>query len=104
MLHTFAGNFLKSSYFWMLENPGCYRGTVLLVPSRVRACASCPGRHTTCVFPPLSLSLAAKVGGDHGHRVVRDREVGDIKAGLVCLGVRGRGGPCLAGLWPAGPS
>ena len=24
MLHTFAGNFLKSSYFWMHENPGCY--------------------------------------------------------------------------------
>jgi hypothetical protein len=24
MLHTFAGKFLKSLYFWLLENPGCY--------------------------------------------------------------------------------
>jgi hypothetical protein len=24
MLHTITGKFLKSSYFWLLENPGCY--------------------------------------------------------------------------------
>jgi hypothetical protein len=24
MFHTFAGKILKSSYFWLLENPGCY--------------------------------------------------------------------------------
>jgi hypothetical protein len=24
MLHTIAGKILKSSYFWLPENPGCY--------------------------------------------------------------------------------
>jgi hypothetical protein len=24
MLHTIAGKILKSSYFWLSENPGCY--------------------------------------------------------------------------------
>jgi hypothetical protein len=30
MLHTFAGKILKSSYFWLSENPGCY--TILQTP------------------------------------------------------------------------
>lgn len=46
---------------------------------------SCLGRRTTRVFPPLTLSLAAKAVGGRGHRIVRGREVGDVEAGLVWL-------------------
>jgi hypothetical protein len=28
MLHTIAGKFLKGSYFWSLEKPGCYTKVV----------------------------------------------------------------------------
>jgi hypothetical protein len=37
MLHTFAGKILKSSYFWLPENPGCYIARLAMAHQRRHA-------------------------------------------------------------------
>jgi hypothetical protein len=79
-------------------------GTVILpVPAGARVRISSGQAYWICL-PTSRLSLATKTRGGRGRRVVCGLEVGEVEVGLTRLGARGRGGPCLAGLRPAGPS